>query len=230
MVVATVSHRSLELSMPSTAEAIRPLSVALKEGSAAEHDAAEQSPFVAELLAGRVGARGYTDYLLRLRVIYSALEDAVRAHRDDPLVAAVYDPALERTAALDADLAYWAPEGAGGPDSPAANAYRDRIAAAGWGGALVAHHYTRYLGDLSGGQAIGRILDREFGLGSAGLAFYDFPLRVKPYKDGYRDRLDGLGLGAADVDRVVDEVKVAFGLNQAVFDELSENLPSYRIG
>ncbi len=216
--------------MPSTAEAIRPLSVAMKEGSATEHDAAEQSPFVTELLAGRVDARGYTDYLLRLRVIYAALEDAVRAHRDDPLVGAVYDPVLERTAALDADLAHWAPEGERTVDSAAADAYRDRIAAAGWGGALLAHHYTRYLGDLSGGQAIGKILDREFALRGAGLAFYEFDVRVKPYKDGYRDRIDGLGLGSADVDRAVDEVRVAFGLNQAVFDELSANLPRYRMG
>ncbi len=216
--------------MPSTAEAIRPLSVAMKEGSATEHDAAEQSPFVTELLAGRVAARGYTDYLLRLRVIYAALEDAVRAHRDDPLVGAEYDPVLERTAALDADLAHWAPDGERTVDSAAADAYRDRIAAAGWGGALLAHHYTRYLGDLSGGQAIGKILDREFALRGAGLAFYDFDVRVKPYKDGYRDRLDGLGLAPADVDRVVNEVRVAFGLNQAVFDELSANLPRYRMG
>jgi heme oxygenase len=144
------------------------------------------------------------------------------------LVAAVYDPVLERTAALDADLAHWAPGGGRAVESPAAAAYRDRIAAAGWGGELLAHHYTRYLGDLSGGQAIGKILDREFGLCGAGLAFYDFPLRVKPYKDNYRHRLDALGLRPVDVDRVVDEVRVAFGLNQAVFDELASNLPRYR--
>ncbi|KUI31635.1 heme oxygenase [Mycobacterium sp. IS-1742] len=205
-----------------------PLSVAMREGSAAEHDAAEQSPFVTELLAGRVGRRGYAEYLLRLRVVYEALEDAVRARRDDPLVAAIHDPVLERLPAIDADLEHWAPGARRAIDSPAAQRYRDRILESSWGGALLAHHYTRYLGDLSGGQAMGRILDREFGLDGAGLAFYDFGLRVKPYKDGYRDRLDGLGLDAGDTDRVVDEVKVAFGLNQALFDELAARLPSFR--
>jgi len=219
----------MEQSMsPSAAEAVQPLSVAMKEGSTAEHDAAEQSPFVSELLAGRVNSQGYADYLLRLRVVYGALEDAVRARQDDPLVAAVYDPALERLPAIDADLEHWAPGAAHGVESPAAQAYRDRIAGASWGGALVAHHYTRYLGDLSGGQIVGKMLDRTFGLGGAGLAFYEFPVRSKPYKDSYRARLDGLVLDADEIGRAVVEVKVAFGLNQALFDELAGNLPAYR--
>ncbi|OYN80658.1 biliverdin-producing heme oxygenase [Mycolicibacterium sphagni] len=200
----------------------------MRDGSAADHDAAERSPFVAELLGGNVNAQGYVDYLQRLRLVYAAIEDAVRARRDDPLVAAVYDPALERLSAIDADLDHWAPGIGREVDSAAAATYRDRVAGFSWGGDLLAHHYTRYLGDLSGGQAIGRILDRTFDLGGAGLAFYEFPLRAKPYKDEYRARLDGLGLAAAEIDRVVDEVKVAFRLNQALLTELGENLAAYR--
>lgn len=135
---------------------------------------------------------------------------------------------LERLSAIDADLEHWAPGATHQVESPAAQAYRDRVAAASWGGALVAHHYTRYLGDLSGGQAIGKILDRTFDLDGAGLAFYEFPMRPKPYKDSYRARLDGLSLDAEEIGRAVDEVKVAFSLNQALFDELADNMPSYR--
>jgi heme oxygenase (biliverdin-producing, ferredoxin) len=205
-----------------------PLSVAMREGSAEEHARAEQSPFVTELLAGRVNNHGYAAYLLRLRVVYAALEDAVRTRREDPLVAAVYDPLLERLPAIESDLKHWNPQGDNGVQSSAADAYRDRIADASWGGALLAHHYTRYLGDLSGGQAIGKILDRTFSLGGAGLAMYRFPVRPKPFKDRYRARLDALRLAPDAVRRAVDEVKVAFGLNQAMFDELSGNLPAYR--
>ena len=114
----------------SATEAGQPFSVAMKEGSAEEHEAAEQSPFVSELLAGRVNGHGYADYLRRLRVVYDALEKAVRARRDNPLVAAVYDPALERLSAIDADLDHWAPDAAHEVESPAAQAYRDRIAGA----------------------------------------------------------------------------------------------------
>lgn len=208
-----------------------PLSTAMREGSKVEHEAAESSVFMSELLAGRVNEQGYADYLRRLRVVYDAMESTVRACLDDPLVAAVHDSALERLATIDADLAHWAPGTGTAVDSPAASAYADRLrAAAEWGGLLVAHHYTRYLGDLSGGQAIGRILDREFELGGAGITFYDFAEipKPKPYKDAYRARLDAFGLPAADVARVVDEVKVAFGLNQALFTELGEQIDDYR--
>lgn len=216
---------------PSTAvapELDRSLSVAMREGSRAEHDAVEQSSFMAELLGGRVNVRGYGDYLLRLRAVYRTLETVVRTHNNDPLVAAVYDPALERLAALDDDLDYWLPGAPREVDSPATQEYCARIADADWGGVLVAHHYTRYLGDLSGGQAIGRILDRTFRLAGTGLTFYAFSMRAKPYKDAYRTRLDRLGLDDDGIDRVVDEVKVAFGLNQAMFDELTANLDAYR--
>lgn len=207
----------------------QPLSVALRDGSRSEHDDAENSDFVTELLEGRVNEAGYADYLRRLHTVYLALEDAVRAHRDDPLVAVVYDPVLERRVALEADIDFWDPGAGYGTDSATAHAYATRVRDIDWGGGLLAHHYTRYLGDLSGGQAIGKMLARAFDLGGAGLAFYEFPQipKVKVYKDAYRSRLDALGLSETDTARVVGEVRVAFGLNQALFAELGEKLPGY---
>jgi heme oxygenase len=214
------------------------LSTAMREGSMAEHEAAENAPFMGELLGGRLNRQAYADYLLRFRVVYAALEQAVRAHAADPMVATLYDAALERLAAIDADLAYWSPDvdPTAPVDSPAATAYRDRIVAAaaeaaqGWGGALVAHHYTRYLGDLSGGQAIGRILDRTFDLDGQGVAFYEFAEipKPKPYKDRYRAALDAIEVDAEGVTRVVDEVRAVFALNQAIFVELGQDLDAYR--
>jgi len=208
------------------------LSAAMREGSMAEHQAAEDSSFMADLLGGKVNERGYADYLLRLRVVYATMEAIVAENREDPAVAAVADVALERLAAIDADLDHWLADGeVRTVDSPAADAYRQRLldAAAEWPTLMVAHHYTRYLGDLSGGQAIGRILDRTFELDGAGIAFYDFPEIPKPkiYKDGYRARLDALGLDAAEQERVVTEVKTAFQLNQALFVELGHHLEAY---
>lgn len=209
------------------------LSTAMREGSRAEHQAAEGSTFMAELLDGRLTAQAYANLLLRLRRVYAALEETVAAHRADPLVGAVHDPALERLAAIDADLAHWAPGvDPATVDSPAADAYAERIRAASvWGGLLVAHHYTRYLGDLSGGQVIGRVLQRTFDLPEdRGVAFYAFPRipKPKPFKDAYRDRLDALDLAPDEVARVVDEVRAVFGLNQALFDELGGQIERYR--
>lgn len=207
------------------------LSLAVREGSRAEHEAAEGSAFVTELLAGRVTAEGYAAYLRRLRAVYAALERVGRAHRDDPWVAAVHDPDLERLDAIDADLAHWSPGGPREEHTPAVATYVERLAAStAWGGLVVAHHYTRYLGDLSGGQAIGRTLQRTFGLAGAGTAFYDFPAipRVKPYKDAYRARLDALGATPEQTERVVAEVRTAFDLNRALLTELGADLPRWR--
>ena len=209
-----------------------PLSSAMRAGSRTEHEAAEGSTFMAELLAGRINELGYATYLLRLRSVYAALESVPARMAGDPFVEAVHDRALERLAAIDADLEVWAPSGTlQVAHSAAASAYTDRILGAReWGGLYAAHHYTRYLGDLSGGQAIGRILDREFGLDGRGIAFYDFASvgRPKPYKDGYRARLDALGTTDAEKQRIVEEVKVAFGLNQALFTELGQEIHAFR--
>jgi heme oxygenase (biliverdin-producing, ferredoxin) len=210
----------------------QPLSTAMRDGSKAEHEAAENSSFMSELLGGRVSEAGYAAYLLRLRAVYETLETTGRALADDPHAAAVLDPGLERLAAIDADLDHWAPGASRDvSESAATAAYVERLReSAAWGGLFVAHHYTRYLGDLSGGQAIGRILDREFGLGGRGIAFYDFPAvpKPKPYKDAYRARLDALDASAEDKTRVVTEVQAAFRLNRGLFAELGASLPQWR--
>ncbi len=206
------------------------LSTAMKKGSAVEHEQAEGSTFMAALLDGRMERAGYVAYLRRLRSVYAALESVSHELADDPIASMIIDPALNRLASIDADLDFWAPGTQDELDSPAAAAYIERITAAStWAGTFVAHHYTRYLGDLSGGQAIGRILDRSFDLDGAGIAFYAFDEvgKVKPYKDAYRARLDEIGamLSAPQRERLVDEVKAAFRCNQALFAELSELYP-----
>ncbi len=208
---------------------VTPLSALLREGSTAEHREAEGSSFMTELFAGRVSREGYAVYLSCLRRVYAALEGAAVTLGADPIASAVIDPRLERLAAIDADLDFWG--GLVEHASPATDAYVSRIQqASAWGGTFVAHHYTRYLGDLSGGQAIGRLLAREFELDGAGVAFYAFPEipKPKPYKDAYRERLDTLDLDPVEQQRVLAEVKGVFGLNGALFTELTQQLPAWR--
>lgn len=211
-----------------------PLSLAMREGSQEAHTAAEGSAFMAELTSARVNALGVRDYLLRYREVYRTMELIGAELAGDPAVAAVVDPALDRLPAIEEDIAFWA-DAAGAPapevfHSPATDAYVSRLLEVrAWAPLFVAHHYTRYLGDLSGGQVIGRVLDRELGLGGSGIAFYAFPAipKPKPYKDGYRARLDALDLTQEQRQLVVGEVSVAFSLNQAVFTELGEGLSGY---
>ncbi|HJR90750.1 MAG TPA: biliverdin-producing heme oxygenase [Aeromicrobium sp.] len=207
------------------------LSVRMREGSMAEHHEAENSTFMAALLNLEINAAGYSEYLARMLRIYQALEVTGRSLADHPVAGAVVDGALDRVAALKADLAFWSrgqePKGI----SRATDAYEARILHTLSEPELyVAHHYTRYLGDLSGGQVIGKKLAREYRLvNGRGTEFYTFRQIPKPkvYKDRYRATLNTLPVDEAQADAIVDEVRNVFNLNGALFGELGTELADY---
>lgn len=184
------------------------------------------------MLGGQINSSGYLAYLERMASVYGELERIGHKLIGDPIADAVLDDALLRGPALERDLAFWRTRGtAETTTGPATQAYLAALSeSADWAGLFVAHHYTRYLGDLSGGQAIGRIVARTYDLTDpTGIEFYGFDAipKPKPYKDGYRERLDALALSPEDRARVVAEVQVAFRLNQAVFAELAESQAAY---
>jgi heme oxygenase len=92
---------------------------------------------------------------------------------------------------------------------------------------LLAHAYTRYLGDLSGGQLLAGVVRRALSLTSAeGTAFFEFAQLgdLTAFKAEYRRRLDAVPLTDSDAQRVVEEAVAAFGYNQALTDELTPAL------
>lgn len=208
----------------------RTLSRRLREETREAHENAETSPFMARLVAGELTRADLRNLTAQLVVVYRALEEASRAMAADPVFAGFHDPALERLDALEVDLAALTLPGEKAAEVlPAAEAYAVRIREiTGEAAALIAHHYTRYLGDLSGGQALGTIFGRALGIapGAPGISFYRFEgiEKVKPYKDAYRAALDAADLGEADRDLAVAEAVVAFRLNQDLFRGL-EALP-----
>jgi heme oxygenase len=90
---------------------------------------------------------------------------------------------------------------------------------------LLAHHYTRYLGDLSGGQAIGALVRRHYGLTEEQTSFYHFAQieAVVPFKESYRAAVDTLDLTDDELLLLVAEVRAAFKLNQQLFVELGDS-------
>ena len=199
-----------------------PLSVALREGTRDEHETAERSGFVEQLLAGRVDRAAYADLAAQQLVVYTALEAAGAQLEDDgDLVFAE----LTRVPAIEQDLGhlYGADWRTQVRVLPATRVYADRLAqTADSLPKYAAHAYTRYLGDLSGGQIIKRMLQRHYGFTSEGIAFYDFPQihKLKPFKDVFRERLDALPLDDEARAAVVEEARLAFRLNADVFGEL----------
>jgi heme oxygenase len=89
--------------------------------------------------------------------------------------------------------------------------------------AFVAHHYTRYMGDLSGGQYLGPAIGKAYGLEGAGCSFFRFD-GVKPpaFRKQYRELLDGAAFSAEEQDLFLAEVAEAYRLNIAVLAELRD--------
>lgn len=98
-----------------------------------------------------------------------------------------------------------------------------------WPAGFVAHHYIRYMGDLSGGQIIRRMLERAYGYTTDGLQFYIFDDIPKPkvFKDTYRAKLDAAPLTPEDQQRVIDEVNFAYRLNGDLFAALEADIDRY---
>jgi len=201
-----------------------PLSVRLREGTKVSHRLAETTPFIREFFAGRLTVESYRTFLVQLRHVYAALEAHLEAQRAHPILGQFYMPELHRVAALVQDLTHYFGDDTWRalPPHPATARYVQRLddLAEQRPGELVAHHYTRYLGDLSGGQALKRIVAKMFpDPAGAGLAFYDFPAIPDhgQFKGAYRARLDALALDEAAGQALVDEANCAFELNRGVF-------------
>ncbi|WP_156753287.1 biliverdin-producing heme oxygenase [Actinokineospora pegani] len=199
----------------------------LREGTREEHERAERAVFVESLLAGRLGIEAYAGMLGQSYLFYAVLEDAGERWRGDPVIGGFVVDGLLRRDALAADLAFLLGPGwrAGLRPLAATESYVDRIRQVCFDdqAAFVAHHYTRYLGDLSGGQVIRRRMREVYGLADDGVRFCDFDGvgKVKPFRDRYRELLSATSWGEQGRAGVVAEANAAFRLNRAVFTDLA---------
>jgi heme oxygenase len=183
------------------------------------HLEAERSGIIRDLLRGNAHRDGYTLLLRNLLPAYRAMEQGLARHRKTPGIGALANFRFDRAPAIESDLAALCGEAWQHdiPLLPAGDRYARRIteAAQGNGARLIAHAYTRYLGDLSGGQILQRLLERSLALRPAELSFYDFPRYpdLAALKATYRDALDRAGALAGEQDAVVEEGALAFTLN-----------------
>lgn len=169
-------------------------------------------------------------YLASLYYIYCALEEESERNKNNPVYAPVHFPAeLYRTAALEQDLLYYY-----GPSwrddircHEATQEYVNRLHHVGQHEPelLVAHAYTRYLGDLSGGQILKKIAQKSLHLPNTGegLAFFNFPgvTNISKFKQLYRARMNSIPMDSTTEERIVQEARKAFLLNIAVSNGLA---------
>jgi heme oxygenase (biliverdin-producing, ferredoxin) len=196
------------------------VSTLMRECSMQDHKAAENVHFITHLMKGELSKAHYVEYLVQLAHVYRALERKLPDGTSLPFHAGfkrfelmIQD--LENLGVFDLDSK---------PVLTATVEFVNHLDAL--GGVedirLLAHHYTRYLGDLSGGQAIGVLMCRHYGLEANQLSFYDFSNLGDPVpiKRDYRKALDLLELDQPALEQLLEEVRLAFRFNTRLFEEL----------
>ncbi|XP_036425971.1 heme oxygenase-like [Colossoma macropomum] len=208
------------------------LSEQIKAATKESHSRAENTQLMLAYQRGQVTLPQYKLLLCSLYKIYEALEEELDRNCSHDGVAPIYFPQeLARLESLKKDLEHfygqnWR-EQLVVPAATLRYAQRLREIGKDYPEYLVAHAYTRYLGDLSGGQVLGRITQKSLGLKSGeGLAFFTFPAVSSPnlFKQLYRSRMNSIELTGEQREGVLQEAIRAFQFNIEVFDELQNLL------
>lgn len=203
------------------------LALMLDDGTRKSHSMAENTQFVSGFFKGLADRDSYRSLITSLYFVYEAMEEAMDKSSDDGVKTLDY-PALRRLDSLKKDMDFF--YGEKWQDdvvpSPAAKAYVARIVdiAQTKPYLMIAHQYTRYLGDLFGGQMMGgmaiRSLSLENGDGTAFYTFDDIP-STKDFITEWYTRLNELDLTQQQKEEIVDEANLVFALNIDVLQELT---------
>ncbi|BBA97036.1 putative heme oxygenase [Actinacidiphila reveromycinica] len=208
-----------------------PFSTVIRTASQDLHTEVNNTSFMSDMLGGRLGIEAYARYTEQLWFVYRALEDGAAALAGDPVAGPFLFPELSRVPSLERDLEHLRGPGWQKRARPAraTAAYTARISevAASWPAGYVAHHYTRYLGDLSGGQVVRDTAQKTWGFDHKGdgVRFYVFEGIPNPaaFKREYRALLDALPVDGPERDRVIGESRQAFAFNGALLAELARD-------
>ena len=202
----------------------------LREGTKHSHTMAENTAYMKCFLKGVVKQEPFRKLLRNLYFVYSALECSLLRNCKHTVVSRIYFPVLNRKAHLEEDLAYYYGDNWRETVSPSEAgrhyvAYLHDISNT-QPELLVAHAYVRYLGDLSGGQALKNIVRSALDLpADLGTRFYEFDAfasvgEIREFKGQYRDALNSLPVDEELASKIVAEANYAFSLNRDLLHSL----------
>ena len=209
---------------------VKNFALQLKTETKKSHTAAENTKFVNSFLRGVVSKESYKQLCANFYFIYRAMEEEFRKHKDSPILSPVHSDVLNRVNNLERDLRYFY-----GPiwrhhvkPTEQCQRYVNRIREVSEDEPelLIGHHYTRYMGDLSGGQILKNIAEKSLNLkDNEGLWFYEFEgiEDKKAFKEQYRATLNTIPITQSMANAIITEANWAFRLNMFMFDELEGN-------
>jgi heme oxygenase len=202
------------------------LALLLDDGTRKSHSIAQNSAFVSGFFKGLSTRKAYGALLTSLYFVYQAMEDSFDTTQEER-VKVLDNTELRRMAALERDMDYFygAEWRSVISPSPATKAYVARVqqVASKTPYLLVAHQYTRYLGDLFGGQMMSGMATRSLELeDNKGVDFYQFEeiTSVKDFITSWYLKLNALDMTQEQNQEIVDEANLVFDLNIAILEEL----------
>jgi heme oxygenase len=205
------------------------LSKLFREGSTEEHSKAEKSKFIQAMFRGQLTKEAYIANLEGMLHLYTALEAELEKHKEDKNVSKIFYPELFRKKSLEQDLYFFRGDkynhGSPSKNTKKYTNWLEEISRSSPKN-LISHAYVRYLGDLSGGQILGKIIRKTFTLQEGnGDLFYTFAINdIDQFKNLYRSQLDSLDITDQEKQGLLHEVKIAFQMNGEIFSELDEFL------
>lgn len=202
------------------------LALQLDDGTRKSHSMAQNTAFVTGFFKGLANRQSYGALLKSLCFVYDAMEKAMD-ETDESRVQQLDLSALRRAASLKRDLQYFygSVDLSNVQPSSAASIYVARIeqVAETKPYLLIAHQYTRYLGDLFGGQMMGGMASSSLGLSDGdGTAFYKFDQipDTQAFITKWYTLLNDLDLTDDQKQEIVDEANLVFDLNVGILQEL----------
>ncbi|MEC4814526.1 MAG: heme oxygenase (biliverdin-producing) [Scytonema sp. PMC 1069.18] len=201
----------------------------LRDGTHESHTTIENMGFMKCFVKGVVDRDCFAKFLSNLYYIYSELETALEHHKDRSVIRALYFPELNRKTNLEKDMEFYYGREWKMKIAPlqATQNYISHIQelSATSPELLIGHAYTRYMGDLSGGQLLQKVAQTVLNLsGYEGTSFYNFeqiPDTIA-FKNKYRQTLDSLTIDEATTDKIVAEANNAFRFNMQIVQQLEE--------
>jgi heme oxygenase len=200
----------------------------MKEETWTEHEASKNSNFAKGIMSGDFGQQGFIEWQRALYPIYFKLETILKKKRKDPALHVFDHRKLDRSHSIYLDLQKLGTDPILEP-SPLKTIV-PYIAAIEKASAvpqrLMAYHYTRYMGDMNGGQVIARAMENVCGIDKNALTCYDFSELgdTYHYRKQYKTLLELSPWTEEEREAFIDEAKIAYARNADFFEELYEYL------
>eukprot|EP00633_Aureoumbra_lagunensis_P011919 CAMPEP_0197338494 /NCGR_PEP_ID=MMETSP0892-20130614/41285_1 /TAXON_ID=44058 ORGANISM="Aureoumbra lagunensis, Strain CCMP1510" /NCGR_SAMPLE_ID=MMETSP0892 /ASSEMBLY_ACC=CAM_ASM_000538 /LENGTH=236 /DNA_ID=CAMNT_0042841959 /DNA_START=1 /DNA_END=714 /DNA_ORIENTATION=- len=204
------------------------LALALDEGTRKVHSMAENTNFVAGFFRGVSRQDSFAELTSSLYFVYEAMENALDCSNVSPNAKALDFSQLRRKKALERDMIFFFGDDWKDTVQPslATKAYVEDIHRVADSDLLIAHLYSRYLGDLFGGKMMKSMATKSLSLsGRSGLEFYTFDdiPDTSNFIDSWYTILNSLDISADDRQAIVNEANKVFYHNINLFNELEGN-------